>query len=290
MKPYLSILIPTWNRTLLTIEAIKSVGIHECVEVIVVDDCSEIEEYNKLQELLENTETSTVKLYRNDMNIGMVRNINRCMSLATGDFFGLIGSDDYYKPDAISHVLELLPKLEPSLVVYSRSVEIKTSPPGHDTAARLRQPSGSGNFWHRSIYEDLGGFDERLTIGGDPEYWPRIVVKYPLVEWPERFCVVREHENNLMWTVWREPDKLLKQVRLIEQLNMVHRGQDTTDYDMCVEIEGTAVWKTIVYIMQKCAMDTSKQDIFDMYLPKAEVMATTQERKDRLDWLKKRRM
>jgi hypothetical protein len=211
------------------------------------------------------------------------------MKVATGDFFGLIGSDDYYKPGAIDHAVELLHKIPPSLVVYSRNSKGWVTTPGCEAVRNLQLPSGSGNFWHRSIYEDLGGFDERLQFSPDAEYWYRIAAKYPVVGVPEKYSVYREHGNNLMYDTWRKQSDFLKQIRLITRLNMVHRGEDTTDLDLVVANEGKAVWDTVYYILRVTAGKPDKHDIFDMYLDKAKSMAFTTDRLDAIDGLVKAR-
>jgi hypothetical protein len=154
---------------------------------------------------------------------------------------------------------------------------------GVEGVRNLQLPSGSGNFWHRSIYEDLGGFDERLQFSPDAEYWYRIAAKYPVVGVPEKYSVYREHGNNLMYDTWRKQGELIKQIKLITRLNMVHRGEDTTDLDLVVANEGKAVWDTIIYILRVTAKKPDKFDIFDMYLDAGLRLAFT---KDRLDAIK----
>ena len=285
MKPFLSVLIPTYNRADMTIECAKSVGDNPDVEIVIVDDCSNDTEFAKLLD----ADIPNAKLYRNDANLGMTKNFNRCMELANGDFFGLIGSDDYYKPGAIDHAVKQLHKLPPSLVVYSRDTKGWRTTPGADAVRNLRLPSGSGNFWHRSIYEDLGGFDERLQFSPDAEYWYRIAAKYPVVGVPEKYSVYREHGNNLMYDTWRKQGELIKQIKLITRLNMVHRGEDVTDLDLVVANEGKAVWDTVYYILRMTAKKPNKYDIFDMYIDKARSMAFTKDRLDILDGLIKTR-
>jgi glycosyltransferase involved in cell wall biosynthesis len=288
MKPFLSILIPTFNRALMTIEAVKSVGHNPEVEIVVVDDCSDDIEFGRLVYNLDITPNR--KIFSNHSNIGMTRNFNRCMGLAQGDWLGLIGSDDYYKPGAIDRAVELLHTLPPSLVVYARSSVGRISPPGIETVRSMRLPSGSGNFWHRSIYEDLGGFDERLTFSPDGEYWYRIATKYPVVESPEKYSVYREHGNNLMYDTWRQRDEFLKQIKLITRLNMVHRGEDVDDLDAVAASEMKSVWDTISYILRVTANKPDKHDIFDMYIGKGASMANTKERADVINQLKRVRM
>jgi len=289
LKPFLSILIPTYNRAAMTIEAVASVSNNSEVEIVVVDDCSNKEETDKLINYFwdeinyqEVTGTGRVRLYQNRTNIGMTKNFNMCMQYAKGEWFGLIGSDDYYKPGAIDRAVKLLHKIPPSLVVYSRSSKTWVTTKGVEGVRNLPLPSGSGNFWHRSIYEDLGGFDERLTYSPDAEYWYRIATKYPVLGVPEKYSVYREHGNNLMYDTWRKPD-FLKQIKLITRLNMVHKGMDTTDLDLVVACEGQAVWDTVIYIMRVTSSKPDKFDIFDMYSPVALSMAFT---KDKLDAVK----
>jgi glycosyltransferase involved in cell wall biosynthesis len=220
----------------------------------------------------------------------MTRNFNRCMELAQGDWFGLIGSDDYYKPGAIDRAVELLHTLPPSLVVYARSSVGRISLPGIETVRNMRLPSGSGNFWHRSIYEDLGGFDERLTFSPDGEYWYRIATKYPVIETPIKYSVYREHGNNLMYDTWRQRDEFLKQIKLIVRLNTVHRGEDADDLDAVAASEMKAVWEAVYYILRTTANKPDKHDIFDMYIGKGASMANTKERGDAINQLKRVRM
>ena len=284
MKQFLSVLIPTYNRAQMTLEAVASVGNNPEVEIVVMDDHSGDEEYDKLMDGLDNIETEcTINSFCQDINQGMTKNFNECMKVASGEWFGLIGSDDYYKPGAIDRVVQALHHLPPCLMVYARSNNARILPPGTDTVRSLQLPSGSGNFWHRSIYEDLGGFDERLTFSPDAEYWYRIAAKYPVAESPEKFSVYREHGNNLMYDTWRQQDEFIRQIKLITRLNMVHRGEDIDDLDLIVANERKAEWDTTMYILKTTSTKPDKFDIFDMYIQMASSMAFTV---DRLDAIK----
>lgn len=292
MTPILSILIPTYNRAQMTLECIASVGNHPDVEIIVVDDYSTQEEFEKLNSGLADMGYYKPNnwLYRNASNLGMTKNMNKCMSLATGEWMCLIGSDDYFKPDAITHALTLLKRIQvPALLTYSRAINFTYAKPGAASARNLRLPSGSGNIWHRAIYEDLGGFDERLKFSPDCEYWYRIATKYPIIGVPERYCKVREHDGGYMWSTWRQPAKLIDEMKLITHLNMVHRGFNTEDPDVIAAYESDAIWDTITYIMRKTSIMPDKHDIFDMYLSRAETMAVSIDRKELLRGLIYRR-
>lgn len=287
-SPLISVLIPTINRDTLCKEAIDSVGNRSDVEIVVVDNGSDKEIFYYLEELT--IDRPNMRLYRNENNIGMVKNFNKAFSLATGQWFAILCSDDYFKPGAIGRMVDFLGKVaEPCLIVYSRSTSMAYSPPGPDNARNLRLPAFSGTIFHREIYDKLGGFDERLTFLPDTEYWYRIAAHYPVVGVPERYARYREHENNFMWDTWRQADKFLDQIRMMTKLNMVHRGESTDDLDVVCQNQSDKVWETIVYILRTTARKKGKQDIFDMYYQRAVPRAYNFERKNILQQLKKAR-
>jgi len=289
-RPLLSILIPTYNRAEMTYECINSIGTHDDLEIVIVDDCSNDAEWFNLFELVELASLNHTNIYRNESNLGMVRNFNKCMEYATGEWFCLIGSDDLFRKGAVGRILDYLRKqTESALIVHSRSTKYTRSEPGHESAKAMRLPSGSGNLWHRSIYEELGGFNERLEFSPDAEYWRRIAVKYPVIGTPDKFTRYREHENNIMWSMWRQRDKMFSQVILLTRLNMVHFGEDVNNLDIVAQNQSEALWETVSYILRKTSRMPSKHDIFDTYLNKGNNLAYTEERKNLIAQLVKAR-
>lgn len=108
MPPCLSICIPTYN-------GLPHVGtlldsLVQCLcqgfEIVVSDDCSVdgtweyLEEYSKRE--------SRVRVFRNDLNLGMDRNFARSVELANGDFIWLCGQDDLIAPEGITAVIGII--------------------------------------------------------------------------------------------------------------------------------------------------------------------------------------
>jgi glycosyltransferase involved in cell wall biosynthesis len=273
MTPFLSICIPTYNRSAMLRQAVESIGIKSSqVEIIVSDDGSTDETWHNINEWADLY--PNMWLYRNETNLGLTKNWNKVLSYATGDWLCLLADDDYFKEGAGVRALAMLHTVpDPSLIVYSRSTTSSVHPAGIKTVTGLQLPSASGNFWHRSIYDDLGGFDDRLKYSPDCEYWYRIAAHYPVGKIGEKYTKYREHENNYMWHTWRQPD-LMEQMELLAKINMAHRGEDVNNKIMVRETVDNALWGTAVYILMK-AKKAGKDDIYKMYIPIVKILANT---------------
>ena len=92
--PKVSILIPVYNRQDLIEATVKSAlaQTYEHIEIIIVDNKSTDNTWTLLQELAQTD--ARIKIYQNETNIGPVRNWQRCISEATGEYGKILWSDD----------------------------------------------------------------------------------------------------------------------------------------------------------------------------------------------------
>lgn len=98
-----SLCITTYNRCELTLKCFADVLNDSWVDdIIIVDDCSEIEIYNKLSEAVK--DMPKVKIYRNDINIDCYANKAKAVSLATNEYVILMDSDNTITKDYISKI------------------------------------------------------------------------------------------------------------------------------------------------------------------------------------------
>lgn len=100
-KTLVSICIPVFNRENLVLEAIKSAQ-HQTIrniEIVVVDNASTDKTYNKVYE--ESIKDSRIKLFKNNENIGALKNFYRSIELAKSDYVVLLGSDDWLESDFV---------------------------------------------------------------------------------------------------------------------------------------------------------------------------------------------
>lgn len=261
----LSILIPTWNRVEAVIKAIKSVGQEnqDFVEIIVVDNHSPKNIYDELQKEL--SIYKNVKLYRNESNIGMVKNWNKCIEYSTGEWLSLMCSDDEYVTGAITIILNLLRQYsEPFLLIQDPSIknELEQHKAGYETAKSLKLPIASGNIWHRSITEKLGGFNTRIKYSPDAEFWVRIAYSYSVIKIKSPIAIYHETNSNYMWETW-EKDDFLEQVELISTIINSH-DPTLTKQQKKINID-VSVTQTILTILFKTIQEKERIKIFRKY-------------------------
>jgi glycosyltransferase involved in cell wall biosynthesis len=107
MQGLVSILIPVFNREHLIEQTIQSAlnQSYDNIEIIVVDNASTDESWSKIKK----TEAidSRIRAFRNETNIGPVRNWFRCIEEAHGLFGKILWSDDLISPDFIEKCLAL---------------------------------------------------------------------------------------------------------------------------------------------------------------------------------------
>ena len=274
---FLSILIPTWNRCESVLDAVKSAGPEaDDVEVIVVDDGSDEAIARRLHDGLRSF--SNVKLFWNAKNFGMAGNWNKCISHASGQWMGILCDDDVYYERAIERALSIMRSMpEPVLIVQDPSldVDVLRCASGRETVATLRLPILAGNFWHRKIVEELGGFNERFIYSADAEYWPRIAARFPVVKVKAPFAEYKKHATNYMWKTWREPD-FLEQTEALARTVASYTDEDAKTIEKKTD---DSLWSTVLTIISSSFMEKDKMDIFLKYFPEILKRARSMKRK-----------
>lgn len=108
-KPFFSITIPTYNRVEKLIVCLQSILAQDFkdYEVIVVDNNS----VDKTREVIMSLRDSRIKYFKNPVNIGVVKNIQKAIDLSTGKYLLFNSDDDFLiKTNTLSLAHDLLKK------------------------------------------------------------------------------------------------------------------------------------------------------------------------------------
>jgi glycosyltransferase involved in cell wall biosynthesis len=108
MENGISISIPTFNRPEWTVRAFEQVLYDDRVgEVCIVDDCSNIVEYSRLQDFVAGMDK--VKLFRNPKNVDCYINKKRSVEKAENNWTILVDSDNVLEVDYLDRIFECAP-------------------------------------------------------------------------------------------------------------------------------------------------------------------------------------
>ena len=114
-RPFLTIAIPTYNRSSLLRESIRALVPHIIfhnnhsdlkIELLIVDNCSN----DKTQDVVETFQRSNafIRLYKNNYNLGIDGNIYTCILLAKGLYVHLLSDDDKVCQDVYAELTNFL--------------------------------------------------------------------------------------------------------------------------------------------------------------------------------------
>lgn len=125
-KPLVSVLMPAYNHQKYVQETIKSIinQTYQNIELIVIDDGSKDDTWNKIQELKPSCEKRFIRCsFQTQQNQGTCVTFNKLVAQAQGEYVYIIASDDLVKPNSIELQVDFLIKHpEYSLVVGDNEI------------------------------------------------------------------------------------------------------------------------------------------------------------------------
>lgn len=93
-SPLVSIILPAFNAEKYIREAIESVLLQDYknIELLIIDDCST----DATASIINSISDPRITFIKNDLNLGLIRTLNKGLGLARGNFIGRIDADDVW--------------------------------------------------------------------------------------------------------------------------------------------------------------------------------------------------
>lgn len=228
MKPLISVCVPTFNGEQYLGECLDSLlaQTETDFELIVVDDQSTDETFDILKSYA--SRDPRIRIYRNDTNLGLVGNWNRCVELAQAEWIKFVFQDDFIAPRCLEKLLANARADRPLVVCHrdivfesvpaetreyyervlaTRSLSVLLGGSTYLTPAQfcdiavqhlglnfVGEPTAT--LLHRSSFERFGKFNSGLVQLCDFEYWARVGMHAGLTFVPETLATFRVHMNS----------------------------------------------------------------------------------------------
>ena len=206
----LSVIIPTYNRADFIQRAIESAftQTHKVDEIIVIDDGS-----NDNTEIILATYKNIKVIKTKNQGVSHARNVG--IKEAKNEWIAFLDSDDEWQKDKIKKQIDF--HLQNPNILFSHSEEKWIR---NDKEIKypksLKKPSGecflqnistcriaaSSVMMHKSIFEDIGYFDEGLRVCEDFDMWLRVSLKYEIGLLKERLITKYAGHPQLSSTIF----------------------------------------------------------------------------------------
>lgn len=224
--PFVSICVPVFNGEIYLKECLDScvTQTYNNYEIIICDDGSS----DKTISIVESYKDSKIKFFKNDKNLGLVGNWNKCIEVSSGDWIKFVFQDDFITKDCLEKFVSeikadtillackrnfILPKNSSDSVIdyYANQVRTLENTGYYSTnnfspkvISKIAIQNICMNFigepslimFKKSICNELGLFNPALKQICDLDFALRIASKYGLSYIPEKLCAFRVHANS----------------------------------------------------------------------------------------------
>jgi len=188
-KPLVSVIVPTYNRGWIVQEAVDSVLDQDFpdYELIVVDDGSD----DNTPAILANYGQAITVLHQ--LNSGVSAARNHGIAAASGQLIAFLDSDDLWLPRKLSRQVKFFEDHPDAVINQTQEHWIRN---GARVNPRQRHHKFSGMIFEhslalclvspsavmvkKSLFDDVGVFDEQLPACEDYDLWLRISCRHPV--------------------------------------------------------------------------------------------------------------
>lgn len=233
-EPLVSICIPTYNRARMITMAIESAlaQTYSNIEVLVVDNDS----VDDTAAVVASYHDDRLKYIKNERNLGLFGNFNRCVELAGGEYIHILHSDDYVDSDFTTTCMAFF-KDHPSVAMTSTHArivrgEVECDIPCSDSDFLLKAPEGFRRLLatrsfiacpsviiRRDVYRDVGLYSLEYPYSSDYYQYLKIARTHD-IGFVRGACVYYrqgEHSESFQY-LFISPQGYLDMVRIFVQL------------------------------------------------------------------------
>lgn len=184
-----SVIIPTYNRGWIIQEAIDSVLAQDFsdFELIVVDDGST----DNTLDIIRSYSEDIIFLRQHNKGVSAAR--NQGITSSAGRLIAFLDSDDLWLPEKLTIQVDFLHSHPDAFICQSEEIWIRNGV-RVNPKKRHKKPSGmifepslalclvspSAVMVKRSLFEEVGAFDECLPACEDYDLWLRVSCRYPI--------------------------------------------------------------------------------------------------------------
>ncbi len=285
--PKVSVCIPTFNGANYLCQAVESVLAqnYQDFEIVIVDNCSTDQTVIVVEDL-QKKNNRRIRFYKNDRNLGLVGNFNKCLEYAQGSHIKFLCVDDVLLPGCLEQMVAALDAHQSvTLACSSRLIVNETGEelglkqyPSQDIIIRGSKAITRCLFGKNYIGEptavmfrksDLTSrFREDLPQLVDMEMWFRLLEQGDLLKIKDPLCAIRLHSEQMTHANSKSGKSIEDRIKLFD------------DYSQKAYLEITPLLVMLhklrmsyrVWIYRESISDDRRKIILDRYASKLAYM------------------
>ena len=271
-EPLVSVVVITYNSAKTVGETLDSIKAqtYQNLELIVSDDCSKDNTLEIVSAWLKENEQSfkSVAMLTSDMNKGVAANINKGICASKGEWVKSIAGDDLLTNDAICEYVSFVLN-HPDCRICLAMLDVFGAPKDvldkrnfhlNDIYSELKSHDrlglysialvkhilpGPGIFYQKSLWEEIGGFDEDYSMA---EEWPFelrvlsvtsvMLLEKKIVRWRQSLGSLSNNKESMNYIQDRLIYKNIRRKRLMADF----RFFDVMECDLQYKYKATGKW------------------------------------------------
>lgn len=284
--PFFSVVIPLYNKEKFVADAVNSIlaQTFQDFEIVIVEDCSTDDSLNIANGFL----SEKTRIIRHDVNKGLSASRNTGIKNASAEYIAFLDADDLWKPDYLEKIYELIARfpqaglyathyeqLYPNGVTVSIATNLKDFHADNIVAdffeSSLAQPiyCSCSVVVRKSVFEQIGYFDEKITFGEDIDFNIRSNKAFPLAYSPESLVIYRIFSEHQI-TVSGLRNKIITDFDSYEptENNSLKKYLDVNRYFMARQYKMLGDWENLEKMKSKIDSENlNKKQLFLLNLP-----------------------
>jgi len=254
MPPLVSIALCTYNTGRFLQPLLESLlqQTWRNIEIVCCDDRSTDYTVKTLEQFRQQY-PGVFKIHLNEVNLGYIKNFEKCLSLCSGEFIAIADHDDIWKPEKIE---KLMAKIGDAMMVYSDSLYIDAD--GKESGKKISNifRLHSNPHPHAFVFYDFIWGHTILLKRELLEYALPIPAKIPYDTWLAYTAASISHINYVdePLTCWRQHENSF--TSLMAEQNRHQKNNSNRQYiEFCSKLNRIKLLKNNNYTANKKFMD-----------------------------------
>jgi glycosyltransferase involved in cell wall biosynthesis len=232
-SPYISVIIPTYDRAWILKEAIDSVLVQKFTdfEIIVVDDGST----DDTAALLTAYRDQITTIHQENRGVSAARNV--AIANAKGRYIAFLDSDDLWLTEKLSCQVDFFNSHSEAVICQTDELWIRNGvrvnpknrhkkPSGmiFESSLHLCLVSPSAVMIKKSLFDEVGLFNEEFPACEDYDLWLRISLNYPIHLIEQQMVVKRGgHDDQLSRNPKLDQYRIQSIANILERYRLPHQ-------------------------------------------------------------------